>query len=255
MVSEKIGMNEHIISVSALEKKYNHINAVQNLNFELKTGDLVAFLGPNGAGKSTTMRMLTGFVVPDNGRICYNNIDIQDQPKQIKATIGYLPEGGPLYPEMPVQSMLSFVGGVRGISKNLLKKQVDKTLQCLHLENVRHQIIETLSKGYKRRVALGCALIHDPDILILDEPTDGLDPNQKHEIRQLLKSISSSKLIIISTHLLEDVGALCNRALIIAGGRLIEDCTPPALLEKYSPNNGSFEEVFRMTTQHHQQRS
>jgi ABC-2 type transport system ATP-binding protein len=190
-------------------------------------GEVVGFLGPNGAGKSTTMKMLTGFLEPDSGDILINNIDLKSHPLDAKQFIGYLPEGAPSYSDMEVSEFLSFVGKMRGINnKNILKSRLDDMANQINLKDVWNRPIETLSKGFKRRVGIAQALIHDPDILILDEPTDGLDPNQKHEMRNLIKTISKNKAIVISTHILEEVEAVCSRAVIIANGKLLANEKP-----------------------------
>jgi ABC-2 type transport system ATP-binding protein len=198
----------------------------------------VGFLGPNGAGKSTTMKMLTGFLEPDSGDILINNIDLKSEPLKAKEFIGYLPEGAPSYSDMEVSEFLSFIGKMRGINNNqLLNARLDEMANQINLKEVWNKPIETLSKGFKRRVGIAQALIHDPDILILDEPTDGLDPNQKHEMRNLIKTISSNKAIVISTHILEEVEAVCSRVIIIANGKLLANETPESLGNNLMQNN------------------
>ena len=192
-------------------------------------GEVLGFLGPNGAGKSTTMKMITGFVTPTAGKVCIVGYNMDSDPIAAKAHIGYLPEGAPAYSDMTPLSFLNFVADVRGLDNNTRRKRLDYVITTVHLESVLQQPIETLSKGFKRRVGLAQAILHDPDVLILDEPTDGLDPNQKHEVRDLIRSMSADKLIVISTHILEEVEALCSRAIIIADGKVLADDTPHAL--------------------------
>ena len=198
---------------------------------------MVGFLGPNGAGKSTTMKMLTGFLEPDNGEIFINNINLKSDPLKAKEYIGYLPEGAPSYSDMIVADFLSFIGKMRGLNDNSLSNRLEEMANQINLKEMWDRPIETLSKGFKRRVGIAQALIHDPDILILDEPTDGLDPNQKHEMRNLIKRISTNKAIVISTHILEEVEAVCSRAVIIANGKLLANDTPKNLENKFLNKN------------------
>jgi ABC-2 type transport system ATP-binding protein len=212
--------------------------AVDNIDLTVNRGEVVGFLGPNGAGKSTTMKMLTGFLEPDSGKILINNIDLKSHPLLAKQLIGYLPEGAPSYSDMMVSDFLSFVGKMRGISdKIILKNRLEEMANQINLKEVWDRPIETLSKGFKRRVGIAQALIHDPDILILDEPTDGLDPNQKHEMRNLIKNISKNKAIVISTHILEEVEAVCSRAVIIANGKLLANEKPKNLGKNLEDKN------------------
>jgi ABC-2 type transport system ATP-binding protein len=216
-----------LIGANNLKKSFGDFVAVDNIDLSVNRGEVVGFLGPNGAGKSTTMKMLTGFLEPDSGDIFINNIDLKSHPLDAKQFIGYLPEGAPSYSDMEVSEFLSFVGKMRGINnKNILKSRLDDMANQINLKDVWNRPIETLSKGFKRRVGIAQALIHDPDILILDEPTDGLDPNQKHEMRNLIKTISENKAIVISTHILEEVEAVCSRAVIIANGKLLANEKP-----------------------------
>jgi ABC-2 type transport system ATP-binding protein len=216
-----------LIDANNLKKSFGDFVAVDNIDLSVNRGEVVGFLGPNGAGKSTTMKMLTGFLEPDSGDIFINNIDLKSHPLDAKQFIGYLPEGAPSYSDMEVSEFLSFVGKMRGINnKNILKSRLDDMANQINLKDVWNRPIETLSKGFKRRVGIAQALIHDPDILILDEPTDGLDPNQKHEMRNLIKTISKNKAIVISTHILEEVEAVCSRAVIIANGKLLANEKP-----------------------------
>jgi ABC-2 type transport system ATP-binding protein len=226
-----------MIETRALTKHYGSLKAVERLSFSVQPGEVLGFLGPNGAGKSTTMRMIAGFVAPTSGEITVGEFDLSQQPLEAKKIIGYLPEGAPSYGDMTPGTFLNFIADVRGLKGNLRVKRLDDVIGRLHLEKVLNQRIETLSKGYKRRVGLAQAILHDPAILILDEPTDGLDPNQKHEVRQLIDAMSADKTIIISTHILEEVDAVCDRALIIANGRLAIDATPEELLLHSKSNN------------------
>ena len=224
-----------LIEAKGLRKSFGDFIAVDNVDLEVSRGEVIGFLGPNGAGKSTTMKILTGFLEPDSGDILINNIDLKSDPLKAKEFIGYLPEGAPSYSDMNVLEFLTFVGKMRGLNSNLLTTRLDEMANQISLKEVWNKPIETLSKGFKRRVGIAQALIHDPDILILDEPTDGLDPNQKHEMRNLIKTISKDKAIVISTHILEEVEAVCSRAMIIANGKLLVNETP-ANLEKQFTN-------------------
>ena len=220
-------MSLKLIEANNLKKSFGDFVAVDNIDLSVNRGEVVGFLGPNGAGKSTTMKMLTGFLEPDSGDVFINNIDLKSHPLDAKQFIGYLPEGAPSYSDMEVSEFLSFVGKMRGINnKNILNSRLDDMANQINLKDVWNRPIETLSKGFKRRVGIAQALIHDPDILILDEPTDGLDPNQKHEMRNLIKTISKNKAIVISTHILEEVEAVCSRAVIIANGKLLANEKP-----------------------------
>ena len=235
-----------MIEIEGLTKRYGRHTVVDNLTFSCGPGEVLGFLGPNGAGKSTSMKMVTGFVAPSAGsaRVCGH--DIQTDALAAQRRIGYLPEGAPLYAEMTPAQFLEFVADVRGLAGAARQNRLNEVIELLHLGPVLKQSIDTLSKGFKRRVGLAQAILHDPDVLILDEPTDGLDPNQKHEVRELIRSMSSEKLIIISTHILEEVEAVCTRAIIIADGRLLVDDTPEALAAQ---GEGDLDEVFRRITQ------
>ncbi len=215
-----------------LTKHFGSIKAVEDLTFQVEKGEVLGFLGPNGAGKSTTMKMLTCFVAPTSGTAKVRGHDILQEPMAVRQVVGYLPESAPAYSEMSPLGFLQFVARVRGYSGRELRSAVDRILTTCALEEVRHQPFETLSKGYKRRVCLAQALIHDPEVLIMDEPTDGLDPNQKHEVRQLIKRMAGGKVIILSTHILEEVDAVCTRAVIIAHGRLVADGKPDELKQR-----------------------
>ena len=218
-----------MIECRGLTKQFGPLLAVDNLSFQVSPGEVLCFLGPNGAGKTTTMRIIAGFLSPTSGRAQVCGFDVETQPTAAKRKIGYLPEGAPSYPEMTAKSFLEFIADTRELKGAHRQARLDEVFGLLHLEPVLEQTIDTLSKGYRRRVGLAQAILHDPEVLILDEPTDGLDPNQKHEVRQLINRMSASKTIIISTHLLEEVDAVCNRAIIIAGGRILADDTPANL--------------------------
>jgi ABC-2 type transport system ATP-binding protein len=221
-----------MIEVKQLSKYYGSVLAVDSLSFNVRPGEVLGFLGPNGAGKTTTMRMLSGFITPTAGDACIYGNSVCDRPLAAKQHIGYLPEGAPAYGEMTPSGFLSFIADIRGLQRSAKKEAIDSVVAQLQLRDVLAQPIETLSKGFKRRLGLAQALIHDPKILILDEPTDGLDPNQKHEVRQLINEISKDKIIIVSTHILEEVEAVCSRAIIIDNGKIQVDDTPQALVER-----------------------
>jgi ABC-2 type transport system ATP-binding protein len=230
-------LSDKLINATNLKKSFDQFIAVDNIDLSVSRGEVVGFLGPNGAGKSTTMKMLTGFLEPDNGQIFINNINLKSDPLKAKEYIGYLPEGAPSYSDMIVADFLSFIGKMRGLSNNSLSNRLEEMANQINLKDMWNRPIETLSKGFKRRVGIAQALIHDPDILILDEPTDGLDPNQKHEMRNLIKRISTNKAIVISTHILEEVEAVCSRAVIIANGKLLANDTPKNLENKFLNKN------------------
>ena len=218
-----------MISVKNLSKFYDHFKAVDNLSFDIAPGNIVGFLGPNGAGKSTTMKMLTGFLPPSEGEIFIKERSIDSDAKVIQRDIGYLPEGAPAYGDMTVWQFLHFIADVRRLKGAHRKERLYDVIHRVELGDVLNRPIDNLSKGFKRRVGLAQAILHDPDILILDEPTDGLDPNQKHHVRQLIEELSREKNVIISTHILEEVAAVCNRVMIIADGQLRFDDTPEVL--------------------------
>ena len=233
MVSEFMTPVDGFQQVSEVRKEADQTrNTGGNFSFSVNRGEVLGFLGPNGAGKSTTMKMATGYLSPTSGTIAVCGNDVRRHPIEIKRRVGYLPEGAPLYGDMTAHSLLNFVCDVRKLSREARRRGLEHVVESLHLERVLHQPIETLSKGYKRRVGLAQAIIHDPDVLILDEPTDGLDPNQKHEVRELLARMSSTKAIIISTHILEEVDAVCSRAIIISQGRIVADQMPSQLEER-----------------------
>ncbi|HTT08695.1 MAG TPA: ABC transporter ATP-binding protein [Gammaproteobacteria bacterium] len=219
----------YAIEVKNLSKYFGALRAVDNVSFNVARGDVLGFLGPNGAGKSTTMKMITGFLEPTGGTVNVCGFDLAASPVMLKSKIGYLPEGAPAYGEMTPASFLQFVGEIRGLRGARLAERIRDVVGKIHLETVLHQRIETLSKGYKRRVGVAQAILHDPEVLIMDEPTDGLDPNQKHEVRTLIKEMAATKAIVISTHILEEVNAVCTRAIIIAAGRLLFEGTPAEL--------------------------
>ncbi len=227
-----------MIEIDHLSKRFGPITAVDDVSFRVERGDVLGFLGPNGAGKSTTMKMITGFLAPSAGtaRVC--GFDVREDPIEVKRRTGYLPEGAPMWPDMTPDSLLRFVAAVRGLSGEEAETRIAAAIDMTELDDVLHQPIETLSKGFKRRVGLAQALLHDPEVLILDEPTDGLDPNQKHEVRELIRNMAGTKAIVISTHILEEVEAVCSRAIIIDKGRLVVDTTPAELAARSARHNG-----------------
>lgn len=225
-------MSNLSIESRSLCKRYGNLVAVDGLSFEVGAGEVLGFLGPNGAGKSTTMKMLTGFLAPTSGTALVNGHDIVDDSLAARRCMGYLPEGAPSYGEMTVRKFLEFIARARGFNGKAAINAAGAAIERLNLDRVPEQTVETLSKGFKRRVGLAQAIIHNPSVLILDEPTDGLDPNQKHEVRHLIRDMASEKIIVISTHLLEEVDALCNRAMIISDGRLLVDDTPQGLIAR-----------------------
>jgi ABC-2 type transport system ATP-binding protein len=239
-------MQPTLIEVKSLDKKFGAIHAVKNLSFSVRKGEVLGFLGPNGAGKSTTMKMITGFLEPTSGTVSVCGHDILEEPIAVKKKIGYLPEGAPAYGEMTVKNFLDFIADIRGLKGKEKQERVDEIINRINLETVRDQTIDTLSKGFKRRVGVAQALMHDPEVLIMDEPTDGLDPNQKHEVRMLINEMAEHKAIIISTHIMEEVDAICTRAIIIASGQLLFDGTPEELLAR--SDSGRMDDVFRDIT-------
>ncbi len=218
-----------MIEISHLTKKFDQFVAVDDLSFSVREGEVLGFLGPNGAGKSTTMKVITGFLAPSAGKVTIDGHDISSAALQAKRLIGYLPEGAPSYGDMTTLEFLRFIAQIRGFRGAEIEQRVDHVINEVALESVRDQSIETLSKGFKRRVGLAQAIMHDPKVLILDEPTDGLDPNQKHHVRALIKSLATDKIVIVSTHILEEVTAVCSRAVIIANGKIVADGTPAEL--------------------------
>jgi ABC-2 type transport system ATP-binding protein len=237
-----------MIDVNALVKTYGSKRAVDGVSFSVKRGDILGFLGPNGAGKSTTMKMITGYVRPDSGTARVDGIDVMKDPVAVKRKIGYLPENAPAYPEMTVAEFLGFIAEIRGFRDGATRRaQVDRAVKLTHLVSVRNQTIDTLSKGYKQRVGFAQALLHDPPVLILDEPTDGLDPNQKNEVRVLIKNMAVEKAVILSTHILEEVEAICNRLIVISRGKLVADESPANFLARQP--GARMDEIFRNLTQ------
>ncbi|MFN9164387.1 MAG: ABC transporter ATP-binding protein [Alphaproteobacteria bacterium] len=235
-----------MIIIEDLVRRFGNFTAVGGISLRVGKGEVLGFLGPNGAGKSTTMKMITGFLAPSEGRISVCGNDVVEQQLAAQATIGYLPEGAPAYPDMTPQQFLAFIARVRGLEGDAATRAIDAAVTRTGLQSVLEQRIETLSKGFKRRVGLAQAILHDPPVLIMDEPTDGLDPNQKHAVRNLIRSMAASKAIIISTHILEEVEAVCTRAIIIDKGRIVADGTPTELLAK-APSR-RLDEVFRTLT-------
>src|SRR5688572_16609876 len=221
-----------MIRVENLTKAFGPKVAVNRISFSVERGEVLGFLGPNGAGKSTSMRMITGFIPPTAGRITVGGHDIVNDPIPAKRLIGYLPENAPAYTDMTVQGFLAFSAELRGLNGDAKKRAIDRAIEMCFLENVRHQSVDTLSKGYRHRTCFAQSVIHDPEILILDEPTDGLDPNQKHEVRQLIRRMGEKKAIIFSTHILEEVEAVCSRAIIIDRGQIVANGTPAELKQR-----------------------
>ena len=221
-----------MIKVENLTKTFGPKVAVNRVSFSVERGEVLGFLGPNGAGKSTTMRMITGFIPPSEGKIPVGGHDIVEDPIPAKALIGYLPENAPAYSDMTVYGFLNFTAELRGLNGEARKKAVNRVVEMCFLEGVIHQSVDTLSKGYRHRTCFAQSIIHDPDILILDEPTDGLDPNQKHEVRTLIRRMGEKKAIIFSTHILEEVDAVCSRAIIIDRGQIVANGTPAQLRGK-----------------------
>lgn len=246
-----------LVETRALVKRFGSFTAVDGISFSVTSGEVVGFLGPNGAGKSTTMRLIAGFLEPTAGQALIAGHDSHANPVKARLHLGYLPEGAPLYPDMSVVAFLEFVAGMRGLSRRQTSDRLAELVERIELAEVWNRRIDALSKGFKRRVGIAQALVHDPDVLILDEPTDGLDPNQKHEVRELIRSIAANKAIIISTHILEEVEAVCSRAIIIARGKMLADATPAELIARApvtgtdgQPRGGALrlEEVFRDIT-------
>ena len=228
-------MNE--VRTENLQKRFDDVTVVNGVSFTVGSGEVLGFLGPNGAGKSTTMRMITGFLTPDGGRVTVAGCDPSEDPVGARSRLGYLPEGAPLYADMTPLGLLRFISECRGFGRAERNRRIEETAERVNLGTVMHQRIETLSKGYKRRVGLAQAILHDPDVLILDEPTDGLDPTQKIEVRNLIRTMAENKVIILSTHILEEVEAVCTRAVIIANGALIADDTPQGLVARSLSHN------------------
>lgn len=234
-----------MIKTEALTKRYGALTAVDGVSFTVSPGEVLGFLGPNGAGKTTTMRMLAGFITASSGRASICGHDVDSDSLAARACMGYLPEGAPAYGEMTVHDFLEFIADLRQLH-GAARTRIGAVIERLQLQGVLNQTIETLSKGFRRRVGLAQAIMHDPPVLILDEPTDGLDPNQKHEVRTLINDMAGDKTVIISTHILEEVDAVCTRAIIIANGRIVADDTPQNLAAR-APS-GRLEDVFRNIT-------
>jgi len=230
-----------MIKIENLVKTFGAKRAVDDISFTVERGEVLGFLGPNGAGKSTTMRMVTGFMPPSAGKVSIGGHDIVDSPLEAKRLMGYLPENAASYPDMTVHGFLKFTAELRGLRGEARKKAVGRVVELCFLESVLQQSIDTLSKGYRHRTCLAQALIHDPEVLIMDEPTDGLDPNQKHEVRNLIRELGKTKAIVFSTHILEEVDAACSRAIIIDRGRIVASGTPDEL-------GRPLDEVFRRLT-------
>ncbi len=228
---------DNLLIIEGLSKHFGPIKAVDDIDFAVRRGEVLGFLGPNGAGKSTTMRMVAGYLPPTTGKVSICGYDAARQPIEVRRRLGYLPEGAPAYADMTPQRILDFVADLRGFDRADKRQRIGRIVERLELGAVLHQPIETLSKGFKRRVGLALALLHDPEVLILDEPTDGLDPNQKHQVRGLLAELAANKVIVISTHILEEVDALCSRAIIIAKGRIVADAKPAELLARSVHHN------------------
>jgi ABC-2 type transport system ATP-binding protein len=226
-----------MIKTQHLTKRYEALTAVDDVSFEVSPGEVLGFLGPNGAGKTTTMRMLAGFITPTAGTASICGHDVIEDPLAAKAALGYLPEGAPVYGEMTVGAFLDFIADLRRLEGPRRRERLSHVIERLQLRSVLGQSIETLSKGFRRRVGLAQAIVHDPPVLILDEPTDGLDPNQKHEVRALINDMARDKIIVISTHILEEVEAVCSRAIIIARGRIVADDTPARLAARSRYHN------------------
>ena len=236
-----------MIEVKGLVKTYGNKRAVDGVSFKVNPGDILGFLGPNGAGKSTTMKMITGFIRPDAGTATVAGIDVTKDPVAVKAKIGYLPESAPAYGEMTVVEFLRFIAELRGFrAKAAREERVERAIARTHLDPVRRQTIETLSKGYKQRVGFAQALLHEPPCLVLDEPTDGLDPNQKNEVRGLIKTMAQDRAVILSTHILEEVDAICTRIILISQGKVVVDETPDAFRARKP--GARLDEIFRSLT-------
>jgi len=235
-----------MLEVKSICKNFGPIMAVKGISFSAEKGEVLGFLGPNGAGKTTTMRMITGFLPPTSGTAVVCGHDVTADPVEAKRNIGYLPENAPAYSSMTVTNFLRFIADMRGLSGGAKDDAVEAAVVKCRMESVRHQTIGTLSKGYRQRACLAQAILHDPPVLIMDEPTDGLDPNQKFVVRQMIKEMAASKVIIVSTHILEEVDAVCTRAIIISAGKIVANGTPAEL--KARSQTGRLDDVFRMLT-------
>jgi ABC-2 type transport system ATP-binding protein len=235
-----------MIEIKNLSKKFGFFTAVDNISFQVSKGEVVGFLGPNGAGKSTTMKIITGYYSPTSGYVLINDTNVEEYPKQTKTITGYLPENVPVYKEFTVLEFLKFCGAVRGLRNKELANAMDRVITLCDLKKVIYQTIDTLSKGYTKRVCLAQAIIHDPAYLILDEPTDGLDPNQKEQIHNLIKEMGKTKTILLSTHVLDEAENCCSRIIIISEGKIAAEGTPAEL--KAKTNKGSLAETFKEVT-------
>ena len=235
-----------MLKVDNLKKSFGAFQAVKGISFTVGKGEVLGFLGPNGAGKSTTMRMITGFIPPSSGTAEICGHDIIKDPVGAKACLGYLPENAPSYRAMTVTDFLTFIANIRGFHGKAGKEKVEAVLEKARLTNVAKQTIDTLSKGYRQRTCFAQAILHDPQVLIMDEPTDGLDPNQKFVVREMIKEMAADKAIIISTHILEEVDAVCTRAIVIAHGEIKADGTPDKL--RAMDPSGKLDVVFRNLT-------
>lgn len=236
-----------LIEADGLRKSFAALTAVDGISLRVEKGEVLGFLGPNGAGKSTTMKMLTGFLEPDEGAARIAGFDVQREPRAAKSRLGYLPEGAPAYADMTPAAFLRFIAAVRGFTGAEAGRRIDQAVERTTLRSVLDQSIDTLSKGFKRRVGIAQAILHDPDVLIMDEPTDGLDPNQKHQVRRLIQDMAKDKAIIVSTHILEEVEAVCSRAIVINKGRIVADGTAADLMRR-APDARTLDEMFRHLT-------
>ena len=237
-----------LLELNGLVKRFQSFTAVNGISLTVPAGEVLGFLGPNGAGKSTTMKMAAGFLQPDEGSALICGINVAENPEEARRHLGYLPEGAPAYGEMPVSSFLAFCAAVRGLSGEAAAKAIDRAVGRTELRGVLEQPIETMSKGFKRRVGLAQAILHEPPVLILDEPTDGLDPNQKHQVRELIRDMATDRAIVISTHILEEVDAVCTRAIIIDRGEIVADGTATELRKLGPAGARSLDDAFRTIT-------
>lgn len=226
-----------LITVKGISRKFGDFTAVDNVSMEVEKGDILGFIGPNGAGKTTTMRIITGYISPSEGSVKVCDYDVVENAVDVKRKIGYMPEGVPAYKEMTAYEMLEFVADVREIPKKEIEKAIEVAAERSALQEKLHQPVSTLSKGYRRRLGFACAIVHDPEVLILDEPTEGLDPNQKFEFHNFIKRISAEKAIIISTHILEEIEKLCNKIIVINHGKIVSNTTPVGLCEQAYEHN------------------
>jgi ABC-2 type transport system ATP-binding protein len=236
-----------LVETRGLVKRFGSFTAVNDVSFSVQRGEVVGFLGPNGAGKSTTMKIIAGFLEPSSGEAYVAGHNSRTDALAARKRLGYLPEGAPAYPDMTVGDFLEFIAAMRGLDAATTRRRLGILVERIDLAEVWNRRIEALSKGFKRRVGIAQALVHDPDVLILDEPTDGLDPNQKHEMRELIRELAPDKAIVVSTHILEEVEAICTRALIIARGQILADGTPADLLAKAPPSDPDRQRLVKTT--------